>query len=171
MLCQHANDHQRGAALLLLLVMVVIMGLAAGMAGQSWRSTIQRAREAELLWRGQQYQKAIASYYAVRQGAQMLPAKLEDLLKDPRFPNVVRHLRKLYKDPMTGEDWELVTDSSKRIIGVRSRSDLEPFRQDGFPKALDKLKGKEAYNEWEFVFEPSNKKPVRKMPVTTSAQQ
>ena len=147
------------------------MGLAAGMAGQTWRSTMQRAREAELLWRGQQYQKAIASYYAVRQGQQMFPAKLEDLLKDPRFPNVVRHLRRLYKDPMTGEDWALVTDSSKRIIGVRSRSDLEPFRKDGFPKSLDKLKGKEAYDEWEFVFVLSNKKPVRKMPITTPAQQ
>ena len=171
MLCQHAKDPQRGAILLLLLVMVVIMGLAAGMAGQTWRSTMQRAREAELLWRGQQYQKAIASYYAVRQGQQMFPAKLEDLLKDPRFPNVVRHLRRLYKDPMTGEDWALVTDSSKRIIGVRSRSDLEPFRKDGFPKSLDKLKGKEAYDEWEFVFVLSNKKPVRKMPITTPAQQ
>lgn len=151
--------------------MVVIMGLAAGMAGQSWSSTMQRAREAELLWRGQQYQKAIASYYSVRQGQQMLPAKLEDLLKDPRFPHVVRHLRRLYKDPMTGDDWELVTDSSKRIIGVRSRSDLEPFRKDGFPESLDKLKGKDAYHEWEFVFQLSNKKPVRKMPVTPSAQQ
>ena len=151
--------------------MVVIMGLAAGMAGQSWRSTMQRAWEAELLWRGQQYQKAITSYYSVRQGPQMFPAKLEDLLKDPRFPHVVRHLRKLYKDPMTGEDWELVTDSSKRVIGVRSRSDLEPFRKDGFPKSLDKLKGKDAYNEWEFVFESSNKQPVRKMPTTTSAPQ
>ncbi len=172
MLCQHANDHQRGATLLLLLVMVVIMGLAAGMAGQSWSSTMQRAREAELLWRGQQYQKAIASYYSVRQGQQMLPAKLEDLLRDPRFPHVVRHLRKIYKDPMTGEDWELVTDSSKRvIIGVRSKSDLEPFRKDGFPKSLEKLQGKEAYNEWQFVFEPAKKQPVRKMPVTTSAQQ
>ena len=151
--------------------MVVIMGLAAGMAGQSWRSTVQRAREAELLWRGQQYQKAIASYYAVRQGQQMLPAKLEDLVKDPRFPQVVRHLRKLYKDPMTGEDWELVADSSQRIVGVRSRSDLEPFRKDGFPKSLEKLKGKKAYNEWEFVFEPAKDQPVRRTPGTTSAQQ
>ena len=61
-MCKPANDNQRGAILLLLLVMVVVVGLAAGMAGQSWRSTVQRAREAELLWRGQQYQKAITSY-------------------------------------------------------------------------------------------------------------
>ena len=147
------------------------MGLAAGMAGQSWRSTVQKAREAELLWRGQQYQKAIGSYYSVRQGQQMFPAKLEDLLRDPRFPHVVRHLRKLYNDPITGEDLKLVKDPSERIIGVRSSSDLEPFRKDGFPKALDKLKGKEAYNEWEFVFELPKQKTPKRPAITTSGQQ
>ena len=155
---------------MLLLVFVVIVGLAAGMAGQSWRSTMQRAREAELLWRGEQYQKAITSYYAVRHGQQMLPAKLEDLVKDPRFPHVVRHLRKLYNDPMTNGDWELVTDSSKRILGVRSSSELEPFRKDGFPPDLEKLKGKKAYNEWEFVFETKKKPSARQTPAATSAQ-
>jgi len=170
-ICKHANDNQRGAILLLLMVMVVVMGLAAGMAGESWRSTMQRAREAELLWRGQQYQKAIASYYSVGQGQQMFPAKLEDLLRDPRFPHVVRHLRKLYNDPMTGEDLKLITDPAERVIGVRSSSDLEPFRKDGFPESLDKLKGKEAYNEWEFVFEPAKKQTAKKPAITTSAQQ
>jgi len=145
---------QRGAVLLLLLVMVVIMGLAAGMAGQTWRSTMQQAREAELIWRGQQYQQAIASYYNVKHGPQnMLPAKLEDLLRDPRFPGVVRHLRKVYDDPMTGQEWELIKDPAERILGVRSTSDLEPFKQDGFPKSLEKLKGKTSYSEWEFVFD------------------
>lgn len=152
-------DSQRGAILLMLMVVVVIMGLSAGIAGQSWRSTMQKAREAELLWRGQQYQQAIASYYAVKHGPQqMLPAKLEHLIRDPRFPGVVRHLRKQYDDPMTGEDWELVTDPAERIIGVRSTSELEPFRQDGFPKELEKLQGKSSYKEWEFVFEPPKKK-------------
>ena len=156
MVYKPSESGQRGAILLLLLVMVVILGLATSLAGQTWRSTMQRAREAELLWRGQQYQQAIASYYAVKHGPQqMLPAKLENLLRDPRFPNVVRHLRKLYKDPMTGEDWELVTDPAERVIGVRSSSDLEPFQQDGFPKELEKLQGKSSYSEWEFVFVPA----------------
>lgn len=153
--CKCPVAGQRGAVLLLLLVAVVILGLAAGMAGQSWRSTMQRAREAELLWRGQQYQQAIASYYAVKHGPQqMFPAKLEHLLRDPRFPNLVRHLRKLYNDPMTGEDWELVTDPAERILGVRSTSDLQPFKQDGFTKELENLEGKSSYREWEFVYKP-----------------
>lgn len=154
-----SQTHQRGAILLVLMVMVVVMGLAAGMAGQSWRSTMQREREAELLWRGQQYQQAIASYYVVQKGPRNFPAQLDDLLRDPRFPNVVRHLRKLYKDPMTGQDWDLITDPAKRIIGVHSRSELEPFRQDGFPKSLEKLKGKQSYREWMFVYTPSKGQP------------
>lgn len=150
-----AAASQRGASLLLLLVMVAVLGLAAGLAGQSWRSTMQQAREAELLWRGRQYQQAITSYYAVRHGTQqMYPAKLEHLVRDPRFPGVVRHLRKLYPDPMTGEDWELVRDPAERIIGVRSTSELVPFKQDGFPRELQKLQGKGTYREWEFVFSP-----------------
>ena len=171
MICKPANDSQRGAILLLLLVMVVVVGLAAGMAGQSWRSTVQRAREAELLWRGQQYQKAITSYYSVRHGQQSFPAKLEDMLRDRRFPHVVRHLRKLYNDPITGEDWELVKDPAGRVIGVRSSSELEPFRKDGFPKSLDKLKGKEAYNKWEFVFEPPKNQSAQKRSIKIPAQQ
>jgi hypothetical protein len=58
---------------------------------------------------------------------------------------------------MTGEDWALVKDPAERILGVRSTSDMEPFKQDGFPKSLDKLKGKGSYAEWEFVFEPPKK--------------
>ena len=103
-------------------------------------------------------------------GAEEFVQDMYPQLKDPRFPNLVRHLRKLYPDPMTGADWELVTDSSKGIIGVRSRSDLEPFRQDGFPKALDKLKGKEAYNEWEFVFETKKKPKASQTRAATSAK-
>jgi type II secretory pathway pseudopilin PulG len=158
MIFKSSQGGQRGAILIMLLVMVVILGLAASMAGQSWRSTMQRAREADLLWRGQQYQQAIASYYSVKHGPQkMLPAKLEHLLRDPRFPNNVRHLRKIYDDPMTGDEWQLITDPAERIIGVRSSSELEPFQKEGFPASLDKLQGKESYSEWEFVFEPPKK--------------
>ncbi|MBW2477195.1 MAG: type II secretion system protein [Deltaproteobacteria bacterium] len=146
---------QRGAALLMVLVMVVILGLAAAKTGQSWRAVMQMEREQELLWRGQQYLRAIESYYTVKHGAQnMFPLKLDELLRDPRFPGVVRHLRKLYTDPMTGDDWTLIKDPAERIIGVRPTSDLTPFKQDGFPLELTDLKGKGAYREWEFVYQP-----------------
>ena len=85
----------------------------------------------------------------------MYPAKLEDLLRDPRSPGVVRHLRRLYPDPMTGKEWELVKDPAEKLIGVRSTSELAPFQQAGFPKGLENLEGKSAYSQWEFVFVPA----------------
>lgn len=161
---------ERGAALLTVLFLVVLLGLAAGMAGQSLGALLQREREAELLWRGQQYRQAIASYYNVGGGAPHLyPARLEDLLRDPRFPGVVRHLRRLYPDPMTGKDWELVRDPAERIIGVRSASALKPFRQADFPDGLEDLEGKNAYREWEFVFTPSAQ-TGRQQPASRSQQ-
>lgn len=80
---------QKGAALLIVLVMVVIVGLSAGIAGRSWQTIVKRAHEAELYWRGDQYRRAIQSYYEYdfgtgRKVVGQYPAKLEDLLKDPR---------------------------------------------------------------------------------------
>jgi type II secretory pathway pseudopilin PulG len=154
------SGKQHGSALLMVLVAVVIIGLVAGIAGQSWRSLAQRAREAELLWRGEQYRQAISRYYLVRQGPRnTYPAKLEDLLKDPRFPQPVRHLRKLYNDPMTGGDWEIIKAPGGGVAGVRSTSPLQPFQQAGFPKDLESFEGKDSYQKWEFVFLPAKAPP------------
>lgn len=156
------RDRQRGASLLLLLVVVSLLGLAAAKAGQTWQAIMQQAREAELLWRGEQYLRAVKSFYAVKHGAQqMFPNSLDDLLKDPRFPGTVRHLRRIYADPMTGGEWELIKDPAERIIGVRSTSDLEPFKKDGFSKELDDLKSKSSYREWEFVYKAPKTVPTR----------
>ena len=93
--------NERGAALLLVLVMIVVLGLAIGIAGSSWKTVTQRAREAELFWRGDQYRQAIKSYYEVKhgRGAGMLPQKLEDLVKDPRSSNAQRQIGSDYRRP------------------------------------------------------------------------
>ena len=160
---------RRGTALLTVLVMVVLLGLAAGMAGQSLGALLQREREAELLWRGQQYRQAMASYYGVRQGAQkgMFPSKLEDLLRDPRSPAVIRHLRRLYNDPMTGKEWELIKDQGGRIIGVRSTSELAPFQQTGFPGRAGGIRRQKLLPRVGIRLRPAQKrpKPRRKAPV------
>ena len=146
---------ERGAILLVMLVALSLFGLAAAKAGQTWKAVMQQEREAELLWRGRQYQRAIASYYGVKHGAQqMFPTSLDDLVRDPRFPGKVRHLRQAYLDPMTAGDWQLIKDPAERIIGVKSSSDLEPFKKDGFPEELDHFKNKTSYLEWEFVYKP-----------------
>lgn len=158
---RHLQD-QRGSALLIVLVMIVIVGLVAGIAGTSWQTTRQRAREVELLWRGDQYRRAIQSYSEAGSGTKgkqpgQFPAKLEDLIKDPRSLATKKHIRRLYNDPMTGGDWDLVKDKGGRIIGVRSSSDLEPFKQDGFPEEYENFAGAASYSAWEFVYQPKTK--------------
>jgi type II secretory pathway pseudopilin PulG len=163
--------NQRGATLMVVLVIVVVMGLMLGMAGRSWKSILQKEREEELLFRGEQYRRAIESYFNVAHGGKagaqgLYPNKLEDLLKDPRSAQTVRHLRRIYKDPMTGDDFELVQGGGEitglqgvgqklgGIRGVRSTSGLEPFRTAGFQKPYEKFNNATAYNGWEFTYEP-----------------
>jgi len=147
---------QRGISLLVVLVMLVVVGLAAGVAGSTWQTIVQRARETELLWRGDQYRNAIRSYYEQGGGghARQYPAKLEDLLKDPRSLATKRHIRQLYPDPMTGGEWVLVKDAGGRILGVHSSSTKKPFQQDGFPEEYESFAGATSYAAWEFVWKP-----------------
>ncbi len=147
--------NQHGAALMGVLVAVVILGLMSGIAGASWKTIVQRAKEEELLWRGNQYRKAIESYYqSVQAGTTAaLPTSLEALVKDARSVAPQRHLRRLYPDPMTGEDWEVVKDPAGKITGVRSSSTLEPFKRDGFSEENKDFAGKNSYSEWSFEFD------------------
>jgi len=164
----HPLRNQRGVTYMVLLVVIVVMGLAAGMAGTAWRDLMQREREQELLFRGTQYRRAIESYYKVKHGGAQgaYPNKIEDLLKDPRSLQLVRHLRSAYLDPMTGEDFDLVREgggveglpggvqSLARIKGVRSKSSLEPFKKEGFREPYEAFNGAKSYSDWEFVVAP-----------------
>ncbi|MBE9487066.1 MAG: type II secretion system protein [Chloroflexi bacterium] len=147
---------KNGAALMSVLIAVTILGLLSGIAGATWKTIVQRAKEQELLWRGDQYRRAIESYYLTsRAGARaVLPSALKNLTKDPRSVATVRHLRKLYPDPITGKDWVLIKDPVGRIQGVKSSSELEPFKKNNFSEKNKNFSDKTRYNEWQFIFDP-----------------
>lgn len=144
---------QKGIAYIGLLLMIVIIGIVAGTAADVYQQARQRSRETELLWIGNQYRQAITSYLTSAQGSnQGYPQRLEDLLLDPRFPGIRRHLRKLYPDPMTGKpDWELIMAPQGGIAGIKSRSTLTPLKQAGFRPQDALLENKATYAEWEFT--------------------
>lgn len=156
-------SNQRGAALLAVLFMVVVVGLGTGITGATWKTIVQRAKEEELFYRGDQYRRAIGSYFRGDQVSRTnaFPSKLEDLLKDPRAPFKVRHLRKLYTDPMTGMEWKVIRDSSGHIIGVHSASDKSPFKKEGFPDNYKNFGKAESYSDWRFVYSPEKEKPLQ----------
>ena len=103
---------QKGVVYLWALFAVTVAGVVLAATGQVWQIKVQREKELELLFIGDQFRKAIMSYYNnPLTGVRQYPEKLEDLLEDKRGPIPIRHLRKIYIDPMTRDDeWGLVIE-------------------------------------------------------------
>jgi type II secretory pathway pseudopilin PulG len=145
---------QKGFTYAAVLAAVVIVGIAGELTYLSTVRIVQGDREAELLFRGQAYYRAIASYYKANGS---YPRSLEDLLVDPDSPSM-RHIRALYQDPMAkeaGQDWLLIPSSDGGIGGVASRSTDRPFKTANFPVAFSKFDGAQSYSEWVFEYAPA----------------
>jgi type II secretory pathway pseudopilin PulG len=112
----------RGFTYLWLLFVIAASAALAAAGLQRWQTVVEREREAEQMFRGQQIAAAIGRYRDATPG-KTLPRSLDELLEDRRSGAVKRHLRRLYTDPGTGKaDWELLTDRSGGITALRSRS-------------------------------------------------
>jgi type II secretory pathway pseudopilin PulG len=144
----------KGFTYLGVLLIVVLMGVGLAGAGVLWSTAAQRDREAELLFVGDQFRRAIGSYHDSSAGEKQFPLRLDDLLRDARLPNTRRHLRRIYVDPMTGKsNWGLVMRGD-RIVGVYSRSEAEPIKRAGFAPGDAAFETASAYSEWRFVYAP-----------------
>jgi type II secretory pathway pseudopilin PulG len=145
---------EQGFTYLGVLFLIMLMGMGLAGAGQLWSTASQRARERDLLWVGSQYAQALRSYYRASNGVAQYPISLEELLEDNRYPQVVRHLRRLYPDPVTGStDWGLVRSFDGRIAGVYSQSRQRPLKQAHFPAEWGEFEGVGSYADWRFVAE------------------
>src|SRR5581483_847355 len=146
----HRGGRQRGFTFIGLLIAVVILGVMLTAVSRVWKTTVQREREAQLIWVGHQYRLAIASYYS---RGNRFPDTLEQLVVDERFPLPLHHLRRLYADPMTGKaDWTLVlTADGQRIMGVASSSNAKPIKQAGFDLVDTDFEHADCYCAWQFV--------------------
>jgi type II secretory pathway pseudopilin PulG len=136
------------------LILIAALGVTTAAALTLGASVQRRVDEEELLFIGAQYRAAIESYYrASPVGSPHYPMSLQDLLRDPRYPNLIRHLRQLYPDPMTAEvDWVLVPAPEGGIMGVHSASTHTPVKVGNFPPPFQVFEGKESYAEWVFFF-------------------
>ena len=138
------------------LLMVVVISISLMTAQKQWSTIMKRERENQLLFRAGQIEKALGSYYnnSSSGGSTEYPKKLEYLLKDNRYSGVKRHLRKLYKDPMTMEGpWGLIYDGKGGIKGVFSRSPEKPIKTSGFPDKYKLFENKQKYSDWKFIYE------------------
>ena len=147
-----------GYTLIGLMAMVVISSIMMAAFAPTWGEIVLRDKEEELIFRGESYKFAIERY---QKRFNKLPSRLDDLLKD-------RFIRKLYIDPITELDFELILQGPE---GKKRESELTKAQRDGLrgdtpgrsslgiigvvsmsdELALRPYKEKERYNEWEFI--------------------
>jgi type II secretory pathway pseudopilin PulG len=112
---------QAGYTLLMVVFMVAAMIIAAAAAAPNILTQGRRDKETEMVWRGQQYVRAIRMYY-VKFGK--YPTKVEDLTKQT---NGLRFLRQAYTDPMNKDDgsWRFIyAGPNGQLIGSLRQTSL-----------------------------------------------
>lgn len=145
----------RGFTYIGLLILIALMGIMLAATGLVWHTEMQREKERELLFIGDQFRRAIGAYYDGSPAEKKWPEKLEDLQQDRRYPATQRYLRRLYIDPMTGKaDWALVKGPQGEIVGIHSRSDDAPVKQANFGSRYENFSGARHYSDWKFLFVP-----------------
>jgi len=145
-----------GYALITAIIAINIFAIFSLMASSMWQREIGRENEGEMIFRGNQYVRAITEYR--KKHPNTFPPDVEILEKE-------KFIRKLYIDPVseTGE-WNYVVKSrnannksllvipaellskyakSYDLIGVASSSPDESYRE---------YRGKNRYDEWAFYF-------------------
>jgi type II secretory pathway pseudopilin PulG len=144
-----------GFTYFLLLIWVALFGAGLVAVGQVWVTLSTREKEAELMFVGAQFRRAIQLYYERTPGTgpKQFPRKLEDLLLDPRYPQPQRYLRRIYLDPIRGEPgWGLVEAAGQGIMGVYSLSPRAPLKTGGFGAEFPEFVNARTYEDWKFVF-------------------
>jgi type II secretory pathway pseudopilin PulG len=107
----HTRRWERGYAMAALLVAMSVMAILLSTALPVFQTQARREREAELVFRGQQYARAIGLFQ--RKYPNALPPDLDVLVKE-------RFLRKKYKDPITGGDFQLLGPGSPELAAALS---------------------------------------------------
>lgn len=147
---------EHGFTLLAVLAALFLLALATQQVMLVVSQQAQRDREAELLRAGMDILGAIGAYHERSPGAtKEWPPSLEALTDDRRLVSLQRHLRRVYRDPITrSDDWGLVSAPGGGISGVYSKSQARPIRVSGAELADVGQAGAEHYSDWKFVYRP-----------------
>ncbi len=137
------NQGESGHLLLALMIGITLLLIFMTLVAQQWSSLERRENEKELIFRGNQYAKAIKKYQGEHGGA--YPTSLESLME--LGPRRLRYIRRLYRDPMApdGKWGILIADpSGKGFINPNApQGEGEGIPGlDDLGQGLDELEGK-----------------------------
>jgi hypothetical protein len=162
-----SSSRQTGFAYIWTLMLVAFMGVGLAIGSELYATSLRREKERELIFIGHQFRAAIGRYIQANPGGVqgIYPATLDELLNDSRFPTPQHHLRRLFRDPMTGKsEWGTVLQQG-RIVGVHSLSEQVPIKQGNFERDDDGLRNKQRYADWDFTFPADLKGPPEGVPL------
>jgi len=141
-------NNEKGFTLFILLASIVMMGISIGIGVKQWKVMVQQDKEAELLFRGDQIRKGIQAYLLGPGRGLKYPKSLEDLVGGGFKGR--NYVRRLYKDPITNGEWELL--GKNRIVGIRSSSNQVPLKTGNFPLAYQCFEEAQTYRDWVFIY-------------------
>jgi hypothetical protein len=121
---------ESGYALMVILFLLALLVLSTVAVAPTVLSSIQREKEAEMVWRGKQYVRGIRMYYVKMH---RFPTSLDDLTK-PKTG--LRFMRQAYKDPMNPQDgsWRLIyVGPNGQLIGSLKNRSIGATGQIGTP--------------------------------------
>jgi type II secretory pathway pseudopilin PulG len=134
------RDGEAGYTLLLALFIAAVMIIAASVAVPNLIVQDRRQKEKLMIWRGDQYARAIGLYY---RKTGHFPHDLDELEKDV---NGLHFLRQAYKDPMNSQDgsWRLIyLGTGGQLMGSLCWHTLVEYQaaQKGLPLPVSPLRG------------------------------
>ena len=140
----------RGVTYLMVMFAIVLIGITLSAVGKHWKMIVQREKETDLLAKGMEIQNALALYSTTMKAGRLVPMEVypQSLAELTRLPRPF--LRKVYSDPMSGEDWEYLRAPTGGIMGVRSKSKARPIKEREFPLEVRHFEGRKSYRDWMF---------------------
>src|SRR5262245_2846415 len=105
-----------------LLVAMSVIAIVLGTTLPVFSTMARRERETELIFRGQQYARAVTLFQ--RKYGNALPPNLDVLLNE-------RFLRKQYKDPITNSDFTLIGPGSAELAQAGTAAPVVPGGRGG----------------------------------------
>jgi type II secretory pathway pseudopilin PulG len=109
----------RGYLMAVLLIGMAITAVWMSALLPAWRQQVTRQREQDLIFRGEQYARAVALFYVRNQCT--LPTNVDDLVAR-------KFLRKKWKDPITNDDFILVPGAQPGQSGAQQPGGGAPGR-------------------------------------------
>jgi type II secretory pathway pseudopilin PulG len=111
-----------------LLVAMSVMAIVLSTTLPVFSTMAKRERETELIFRGQQYARAVMLFQ--RKYGNALPPSIDVLLANGSD----RFLRKKYKDPITNEDFQVIGPGSPELALAETAAPVQAGREGGQPQ-------------------------------------